>query len=96
MGEVKDSMTPKKDENKSVFKDILGRRGKRQKDQPRDFADNISSAYNEIDKLIAVKETDLLKEKGKEDENSQSIAILKTMRYHIEECVDLAEFYKNR
>ena len=54
------------------------------------FVESLDLASGKADRLVAVKEKDLDTEANKFEENIQKLAILKEIRYHLDESVELA------
>ena len=96
MGTCKDNMTPKTEKGKSLLdkaKDKLC--GKPDStDKAENFVDTLANLDELVGKLVSDKEDDLDKEKGKEVANEKKLAKLKTMQYHLNEIVLLADQYQ--
>jgi len=54
------------------------------------FVEILDEASVRADKLVAVKEKDLDAEKSQYEENLQKLSVLKEIRYHVDEAIDLA------
>jgi len=54
------------------------------------FVEILDEASTRADKLVSVKEKDLDAEKNQFNENLQKLSVLKEIRYHIDESVELA------
>jgi len=90
MGDCKDNM--KKTGKNSVVKAALGMLPRKKPkddiaDAPRKFADVISEADEKIGELVAQKTRELADESDKEY-NSNALAMLKTIQWHIDEVID--------
>jgi len=100
MGETKTNMTPKTDSGKSVFGKLSDKWAKKKDTNApavvaRTFADNLSDAYEMLGKLIITKESDLANESGKEVVNRKSVALLRSMEFHLESALQEAAEYAN-
>lgn len=95
MGDCKDNMTPKDSKSKNLFDKFKGRgrKSKTTEDKAENFADQIASSHESLEKLIITKEADLKNEKGQEKSNGIKLAKLRTMAFHLEEIVEVASSY---
>ena len=57
------------------------------------FVSALDAVSTKADKLVSVKEKDLDTEVNKFKENIQKLSVLKEIRYHIDEAVELAVFH---
>jgi len=60
------------------------------------FVEILDEASTRADKLVATKEKDLDTETSQFSENIQKLSILKEIRYHIDESVELAVLYAEK
>ena len=58
------------------------------------FVEILDEVSTKTDKLVTIKEKDLDIETNKFEENIQRLAILKEIRFHIDECVELATLFE--
>ena len=96
VGDVKDNMTPKKEENKTAFGVIAStfrRRKPNDKADPENFCDSLMATQQQLERLIAVKQAELSAEKGREEYNRLALARLHTMAWHLEATILTAEEY---
>ena len=99
MGDCKNNMEGFKDSNcqekdKSLFNVFSSRKkSKASIDAPTTFASSILDAEKRLVELIQKKEVDLRTEKGAEEKNQKSLAILKTMQFYIDHIIDLGNEY---
>ena len=60
------------------------------KESAEQFVEILDEASTRADKLVLVKEKDLDTETSQFEENLQKLSILKEVRYHVDEVVELA------
>jgi hypothetical protein len=94
MGTAKEQLTPQNDETKSLFSRFK-KKGKTEKKEKgsENLADHLQSTDGLLDEVIRVKEIDLKSEKGQEAVNRQKLALLRTMRFHLDEVINVAAEY---
>ena len=94
MGTAKEQLTPKTDETKTLFSRFRKKNKPEEKNkEPQNLADHLQSADTLLDNILHVKEIDLRSEKGKEEENRKKVAVLRTMRFHLDEVINGAAEY---
>jgi len=92
MGKVKSELTPKKSKTVSMFSRFTKKKVTKQ-DKAQNLADNLQLVDEKLDALLRVKEAELGAERGQEDTNRKSLALLRTMRFHVDQCIDAAASY---
>jgi len=99
MGSGKDSMTPKKPENKTLFGDLVGKLRRKKPAAPGaeessdNFCDCLVAAQQHLECLIIEKSAEFKSEKGREEYSRKALAIMHTMEHHLESAVLLADEY---
>lgn len=94
MGTVKEEMKPKSEKGKSLLGKVMSRRKRSTpEDKAETFADHLAKTESKINELVIQKEAELNAESGRRDYNERQLARLKSMRWHIEEVVELAAQY---
>lgn len=90
MGDTKSAMQATSDKAKGLLGTIMSKKPKAKDAQAgaQTFADRVGDLDTELDKLIVGKEADLRTEKGQEEKNTQSLAKLRTMRFHLDEMIE--------
>jgi len=68
-------------------------RVKKDEETAEQFVELVDETSTRIEKLVAVKEKDLDSEKSQYEENIQKLAILKEIRFHIDEIIELSVSY---
>jgi len=68
-------------------------RVKKDEETAEQFVEQVDETSTRIEKLIAVKEKDLDSEKNQYEENLQKLSILKEIRFHIDEIIELSVSY---
>lgn len=97
MGECKTAMTPTTEKAKSLFGRIASKKKKSdsKQDVAKSFCDQLAELDETLTKLITTKEAELKAEKGREEYNQLALSKLKSINFHIESAVEIAEGYTN-
>jgi hypothetical protein len=101
MGDCRSNMKPtnppasgaKDDGGFSIFKGRRKRDTSTTQQKATNFADNVEAAERKLQELIVQKETELKTETGQEVYNRNALSHLRTMHFHLEEIIFLAEAY---
>ena len=93
MGEAKDSMKPTNPDEKFGFFKSKKKAATTAEGKAPSFADIIGSADETLAKLIMKKEVDFKTERGQEEANRKSLAILQTMMWHLDQIAELGNQY---
>jgi len=88
----------KKKEKTKTFVDLLAEvsdcisrlRVSKNEESAEQFVTALDAASTKADKLVAIKEKDLDAETSQFEENIQKLSVLKEIRFHLDECVELA------
>jgi hypothetical protein len=95
MGDTKSQLTPITDKAKEMFGKIRAKKKTKASDEDtaEHFCTKLAALDEHLDRLTARKEADLKTEKGSEDKNLQSVALLRTMRQLLDGVIECAEEY---
>ena len=97
MGNCKNNMTAKTKKGTSLIKKVKNRLCKNDdvQETAETFVDTLAILDDKLGDLIKTKESDLDKEKGQEVTNEKKLAKLKTVQYHLDAIVILADEYQS-
>ena len=99
MGECKKNMEVKENTKASIFGSLVSGRRRERKESKEDkavtFAEMITNAETKLNDLIIIKNSELTSEKGREEYNRRSLAILSTIQYHLDEIIEQMALYED-